>query len=359
MATLYGDASQNNTLPATGTQMTGALYAFTATGGFEMERQFADITRAEDASFIEYDMTDTVQILYDVRKFNELIGILKDKDNETVLSATDDNRTFTTNEGNEIQAPFALTGVRDSITISASDFATQLIAQDTLTGNPVVSIGIYDGMYTQFETYVRTYFGYFGGFASLFNNSSNFDISTNFDVSGMYDLLTTNGQQEASGAVISDLSGSIQITNITELLRYAVDTNLFNNRDPSGELYNDSDASFGAATGNFGIRDGFIADDLIFIRAGTQITLKLDIAQEAYLPINNLNSGATNPNYLGNLGTTQTENFIQSTQSSDLAGDFTLSTTASLNNITRVLKAPLLLRLANLSGIGGLAFGSE
>ena len=357
MATLYGDASQNNTLPATGTQMTGALYAFTATGGFEMERQFADITRAEDASFIEYDMTDTVQILYDVRKFNELIGITKDKDNEIVTAATSD-ATTTTNEGTTVPAPFALSGANDSITINASDFATQLIAQDGLTGNPVVSIGIYDGMYTQFETYVRTYFGYFGGFASLFNNSSNFDISTNFDVSGMYDLLTTNGQQEASGAVISDLSGSIQITNITELLRYAVDTNLFNNRGPSGETYNDSDASFGVATGNFGIRDGFIADDLIFIRAGTQITLKLDIAQEAYLPINNLNQGATNT-YLGSLGTTQTTNFVQTTGSADLAGDFTLSTTASLNNITRVLKAPLLLRLANLSGLNGAAFGSE
>ena len=357
MATLYGDASQNNTLPATGTQMTGALYAFTATGGFEMERQFADITRAEDASFIEYDMTDTVQILYDVRKFNELIGITKDKDNEIVTAATSD-ATITTNEGTTVPAPFALSGANDSITINASDFATQLIAQDGLTGNPVVSIGIYDGMYTQFETYVRTYFGYFGGFASLFNNSSNFDISTNFDVSGMYDLLTTNGQQEASGAVISDLSGSIQITNITELLRYAVDTNLFNNRGPSGETYNDSDASFGVATGNFGIRDGFIADDLIFIRAGTQITLKLDIAQEAYLPINNLNQGATNT-YLGSLGTTQTTNFVQTTGSADLAGDFTLSTTASLNNITRVLKAPLLLRLANLSGLNGQAFGSE
>jgi hypothetical protein len=358
MATVYGDASQNNTLPAIGTQMTGALYAFTATGGFEMERQFADITRAEDASFIEYDMTDTVQILYDVRKFNEAIGINKDKDNELVLSATDDNRTVTTNEGDVIQVPFALTGNNDQIDIDANTFRNQLISQKNATGNPVVSIGVYAGMYTQFETYVRTYFGYFGGFASLFNNSSNFDISTNFDVSGMYDLMTASGETDVNGAIIRDISGSIQITNITELLRYAVDTNLFNNRGPSGETYNDSDASFGVSTGNFGIRDGFIADDLIFIRAGTQITLKLDIAQEAYLPINNLNSGATNT-HLGSLGSTQTTNFVQTTGSADLAGDFTLSTTASLNNITRVLKAPLLLRLANLSGLNGAAFGSE
>lgn len=358
MATLYGDASRNADLNAdTSVKLTGALYAFTATGGFEMERQFADITRAEDASFIEYDMTDTVQILYDVRKFNEAIGIMKDKDNETVISAADDDRTVTTNEGDVIQAPFALTGTNDQITIDANTFRSQLISQKNATGNPVVSIGVYAGMYTQFETYVRTYFGYFGGFASLFNNSSNFDISTNFDVSGMYDLMTASGETDVSGAIVRDISGSIQITNITELLRYAVDTNLFNNRGPSGETYNDSDASFGVATGNFGIRDGFIADDLIFIRAGTQITLKLDIAQEAYLPINNLNQGTNS--FLTTLGSNQKNNFVQTTSNADLAGDFTLETTASLNNITRVLKAPLLLRLANLSGIGGAAFGSE
>ena len=262
-------------------------------------------------------------------------------------------------------APLMTSGSNiDSITIDAATFRTQLVAQKALTGNPVVSIGVYQGMYTQFETYVRTYFGYFGGFASLFTNSTNFDISTNFDVSGMYDLLTASGETAVDGALISDLSGSVTISNITELLRYAVDTNLFSNRDPSGESHNDSDASFGIGVGNFGIRDGFIADDLIFLREGTTIILKLDIAQEAYLPINNLNQGSTNT-FLSALGTSQSNNFVQTTSSADLANNFTMSTTASLNNITRTLKAPLLLRLANLSGAdsngrgNGLAFGTS
>lgn len=372
MTTLYGDASTNVDLSNNfGTaeddpsvKLTGVYYAFTASGGFEMQRQFADITRADDASFIQYDMTDTVQIVYDVRAFNEAIGIYKDASNQMVIDSSGNDETTTSNEGTTIPLPFRLVGSNDSITINASTFRNQLVAQNSLTGNPVVSIGVYQGMYTQFETYVRTYFGYFGGFASLFTNSTNFDISKNLDVSGLYDLLTASGETAVDGALISDLSGSITISNITELLRYAVDTNLFSNRDPSGESYHDSDASFGVGVGNFGIRDGFIADDLIFLREGTTIILKLDIAQEAYLPINNLNQGSTN-NYLSSLGTTQQNNFVQTTNSADLANNFTMETTASLHNITRTLKAPLLLRLANLSGAdstgrnNGLAFGTS
>ena len=96
--------------------------------------------------------------------------------------------------------------------------------------------------YKDFEQFVRVYFGYFGGFATLFNNSSNFDEEK------LHNLMTNKTSDNSTGAYIKDMSRSIVISNVTELLllRHTVNANIFNYRDPSGESYEDSDVSFNA-----------------------------------------------------------------------------------------------------------------
>ena len=41
---------------------------------------------------------------------------------------------------------------------------------------------------------------------------------------------------DVSGSFISDISGAITINNINEVLRFVIDSNAFNNRDPSDNM---------------------------------------------------------------------------------------------------------------------------
>ena len=318
------------------TELSGNYYAFTASGGLVLEQGFETIGQLPDSSFVHIDVTNTVQILFDVRTFNAKLGIVKDASNSVIEQTTYDE---TNQEFNY-----------DQITISSSEFQQELIANGT---SSIVSVGKYSTMYEDFETYVHTYFGYFGGFASLFDKATLYDISGGFDASAMYDLMTLNTfDAPVNGAYVKDLSGSVVISNINELLRHAVDANVFGNRNvfPVGN-HLDTDASTNPdASQNFGVGDGFVADDLIYVPEGTQITLNLDIAPEAYRPFNNLGPNqpalatliaAQNTLFQGNASQEQTD--------IDLGGGFSHSTSTSLVNINRVLKAPLLIRLANLS----------
>ena len=60
--------------------------------------------------------------------------------------------------------------------------------------------------------------------------------------------MTNKTSDNSTGAYIKDMSRSIVISNVTELLllRHTVNANIFNYRDPSGESYEDSDVSFNA-----------------------------------------------------------------------------------------------------------------
>jgi hypothetical protein len=115
------------------------------------------------------------------------------------------------------------------------------------------------------------------------------------------------------------MTGSITISNITKLLRYAVDSNCFGNRVPSGTDPTDET--------NFGVNNGFLANDLIWVPAGIEVTLKLAIDAESFNPINN-----RGPTYAVQDTTVET-------------GNFSSITSATTTLITRVVKAPLLIRL--------------
>jgi hypothetical protein len=319
MATI--DVSRNPTHIIDTTHIfTGNYFAFTATGGFEMAQGFETITQLTEASFNSYDMTNAVQVLFDVKTFNTKLGITKDADNSAITATSYDEESdaFPT----------------DSITISAAEFKTGIPA-----AGRIVSVGKYSTLFSDFINYIHMYFGYAGGFASIFNSGTTYDICGGvFNTDSLYKLINQSSANSGNGIYVNDLSGSITISNINQLLRYAVDGNIFSNRDPSGNNNDSNDASDPSFNYNYGVGDGFMAGDLIFVPSGTKITLNLNVAAEAYLPINNIGPSSS---YLETLRAAQQSSYQYN-------GYYTETTTASLTNINRVVTAPLLIRLANL-----------
>ena len=281
----------------------GSYYAFTASGGFIMETSFPDLSYNMDGMFERFDVTDAVQVLFDVSIFNEKLGLIKDASNDEVL---DSSFNF------ELYGGFP----NDSITIDANEFTSNMAE------NQVISLGRYTTLYSEFSEYVRTYFGYYGGFASLFKGSSSFTINNDalLDPSGFIQLITAYENPD-TGEFVTDLSGEIEISNINNLLRAAVIRNTFGNRHKNNE-------------GNLPT-DGFMSGDLIFVPNGTDVTIKLNIASEAFLPMNNF--GDQNLPEL-------TQNNSYSSPDQLYGADYF----ASLSQLKRVSRAPLLIRLANL-----------
>jgi hypothetical protein len=256
-----------------------SVYALNATGGFTMERGFDTVKLATQTAPVHVDVTDAVQVTMAVATFSDKLG---------AFDTTTDS--------------FA----NDSITLSAAEL------KSGLTAASVISVGKYSTLYSDFQTYVAAYFGFNGGFESLFTAASEFAIDTDntFAAASFIALLNGDSAVAAAGHYTNELTGSITIANIGQILKYAIDGNVFGNRDP--------------ATKNWGLGDKFVAGDLIWVPAGTEVTLKLAIDSEALAPLNNLSAA---------------------TSSSGAGSNFAQSTTATTTLITRVSHAPLLIKM--------------
>ena len=303
-----------NSPPVQGNTYLGYFYTIVGAGGYKIAQNFADIHLAIRNPILKYDLTNAVQVLYDVRTFNTKIGLLKDPSNLNINYSPYDtsNNVFPT----------------DSITISASEFAAAIQPSN------VVSVGTYSTLYSGFNTYVNTYFNYANSFASLFSNTSVFDANNGvFDASAFYNII--HGQTvDTSGAYIKDLSGSVTIYGINNLLDFAVKSNVFANRNSSiGTTASNPDNRHG-----YSVKDGFFAGDLIFVPAGTTITLSVSIVNDGYEPINN-----TGPSQLSSL------NVVDNYSTKYGSTLYTESASASTSEIKQVLTAPLVFILANLS----------
>jgi hypothetical protein len=300
--------------------MVSNMYTFNAVGGFVMERGFDDIAFREDAAIETYDVTDSVQVLFDVATFNTKLGITKNTAN-TQLVSTQFNPVTDQFESNNVAI--------DTVTLSSTEFVNGLVKPEQ-----IISVGRYTTLYSDFTNYVATYFGFDGGFSSLFTAASEFSIDDDgvFDSNSMLSLLTgTTG--DGTGAYISDLSGQITIVNITKSLRHAVNTNCFGNRNPS----NGGTAIDPANSSNYGVADGFVAGDLVWVNTGTLVKLNLNIDTEGFNPVNNVGPQNT---------LLQVTNYT--------SGNFSRETTATTTNINRSVRAPLLLKLVNKSTIDAL-----
>lgn len=314
------NASHSNTV------YDGSVNCFAATGGFTMERGFDDIKLAATSAPAFVDVTNSVQVLMDVATFNAKLGLVKSGDTNNAVSSTSFSKA---------DDFFKVGGVEvDSISLSSAEF-TAGIAKST----QVISVGKYETLYSGFQSYVTAYFGFDGGFSSLFTAASEFKIDeTNVFNGASFKSLLTASAQTTEGKYINALTGSITISNITKLLKYAVDGNVFGNRTP-GVAGTAVDA---ANNSDYGVADGFIAGDLIWVPAGTTIKLHLDIDAESFAPLNNI--GITNGS---GTATSQSTTFTST--------NFTMSTTASTTVIDRTCTAPLLIKLVNAATITALA----
>lgn len=268
------------------------VYAFGATGGFEMERQFADIELRVASTIQRYDVTNAVQVKVAASVLNGKLGTF-----DTVDDCFKINGTETT-----------------SITFTSDNFRTALASTAD-----VISVGSLSTLYSDFKSYVGVYFGFNGGFETLFAAATEFTIDGDdlFEADSLVALI--NGADAGTASPYTKImTGEITISNITQLLRFAVDSNCFGNRTPSGSASTDA--------GNFGVNNGFLANDLIWVPAGIQITLKLAIDAESFNPINN--RGPT---------------YVQDTTVNN--GNFQSHTTATTTLIERVVNVPMLIRL--------------
>jgi hypothetical protein len=246
-------------------------------------------------------------------------------------------------------------------------------------------VGTFSTLYSDFNTYVTNYFGFGGfpagtewGFGTLFTGELTFSQnqtntagtflaaqfvallmnSDNADPTdsnaATYHALNTTGDVninylDNSGAYITNLAGSLIVSGITQLLRYALDANPFGNRSTDSPYI----ASDGVDAKNFGVTDGFYPNDLFFIpQSGFQITLKLNIDSEAFTaPLNNINSAA--PGQSGNYiaddtgSSTTTGTVPTASQTATISTSRTVTTTL----LQRVVSAPLLIRLQETAGV--------
>lgn len=281
----------------------GLYYAFTGLGGYQMEEGVKTITMIPANQINQYDVTNSVQIKFDVRTFNEKIGLYKDASNINIISSAFDisNNVFPT----------------DSITITSPDFVNGVFEQN------IISVGKLWTLYSDFIFYVNEYFSYANGFSALFTLSSQVELNNGvFDAHEFVHIINGQTLDPSTGIYIKDLSGSVTVSYINQLLTYVVYANPFNNRPPNGNQ-----------GGPFTLQDGFIEGDLVFIPNGITITLNLDINN------NNIQ--------LNNLGDIHVADLNRQTNYTD--GYFSCTTTTTETNITRVVKAPLFLILMNLS----------
>jgi hypothetical protein len=289
-----------NPIISTDASYIGLFYAYEASGGFAMEQGIASTTIYPYETINRYDVTNSLQIKYDVRTFNEKIGLIKDASNENIT-----NTTYNSTTNN-----FAY----DNITISAGEFS---LAVDE---NEIISVGIYSTLYSNFQTLINNYFGFPEGFTSLFTTTSQMNLNGGiFDASAMVNLMNYKAL-DASGQYVNTMTGSITIGRVNALLRYASQNNPFNNRP------------------NHTIEDGFIENDLIYVTTGTTITVVAKI----------INSDTSNNTIIPT--TDGLANIIQSSPGPDFTnGPYSQVTTFTSQSITRIVTAPILIVLKNLS----------
>jgi len=290
----------------------GLFYAYEGSGGFIIQQGVGNTIIYPQKPVNSYDLTGSLQIIYDVKQFNTLLGLTKNSANTIITSTTfsEETGTFPT----------------DSIRITAADFVSQVNVSE------ILSVGYYSSMYSNFKTLVNTYFGLPQNFNGLFTFNSYVSMNNGvFDASAMYNILHYSSQN-ASGQYVSDVSGSITVSNINSILRFACLNNPFGNRSSALEQ-------------NITPADGFLENDLVYVPSGTTITLVAKIINSDVTPNNivptNLQDIISTANNL-----TNAPDMFGNPDFSN--GHYSQTTTFTASQIKRVIQVPLLLVLKNI-----------
>ena len=230
--------------------VTEDLIAIDATGGFAIDISLTDIEIIAQNPIREFDLTETLQLEYDVRIFNEKIGLIKDASNSTVLDSS----------FNATTGAFPTT----TVNITFDEF------KNNMTASQVTSLGKFETLYSDFKQYINKFFYYSNLFPSLLKSGDATDISNGtFDSDLFIELI--NGQSvNSEGNTVNNFSGSIQIYDINGALSYIVKDNPFDNRPTTTDV-------------SFSLSDGFIEGDTILVNPGMSIELQLIIDQQSFI----------------------------------------------------------------------------
>jgi len=298
MSTYY--LTPNNIDPAT-KAYTGLAYVFDSSGGFAVDQSFPQINLNTYSPIAQYDVTEAIQIKFSVRTLNEKIGVIKDLSNEEVL------KVLFFNVENETLS-------HDSVTVSTKDFLNGI-----KTSN-IVSMGKMKTLYNDFNYTVMEYFGAPYGFSSVFANATDFNANHGiFDSTTFINLINGITFDGGTGSVVSDLSGYFTVNDLNKHLRFICGTNVFGNRPPSG---------------NYGLPNGFMAGDLIYIPNGMNITLSVAVEPEPYSPPDNV--GPTNLHSVDSI-----------VNYSEPQYNIRKVTTSTITNITQSYSVPILIIVDN------------
>ena len=201
----------------------------------------------------QFNVSNAFEVLFDVRQFNTLLGLTKDGSNIQILSSSYDISSDS----------FA----NDSITLPFTSFFSHI------NSNTQISVGSLTNLSIDFKNYINTFY-------NEINSSTIYSISSDFNpfngvfnnatftslITSLLSSMDSSGVVSKSihGVIVSGLDGNITVPNINGLLRYAVQTNAFGNRIPDSTTYS-----------SYGVKNGFLADDLIYINNGLKITLNV------------------------------------------------------------------------------------
>ena len=226
-----------------------------AQGGFGVditlpEIEFLDETLAVVSSF---DLTNTIRISFDVRLFNEKIGLYKDQTNRVILDSSFNPST----------------GWFPALSISF-DFDE---FNNSISSQQIISLGSFRNIYNDFTFQVQKYFHFPPNF-KLFNKKSTSELNQN--VFGPSEFIRTMNDKiaDTSGNVVNAFSGGVIMYGINQILAKLVKNDTFLNR----------------ASKNYTHKDGFIAGDKILIIPGITFDMGVTIGNPHSLNIQNLSS---------------------------------------------------------------------
>ena len=175
-------------------------------------------------------------------------------------------------------------------------------------------------MYNDFTNYVNEYFAYANGFSTLFNIAGATSLNSGvFNDAAFINLIKGQALNPTTGEYIYDLSGSISISSINNILKYVIYSNTFGNRNPG-----DPDIIFRD--------DKFVEGDILYIPTGITVTLTL-----------NINANNIELSYLGDAKIDELK-----IKYDYVDGSFSRNTTTTIDRITQVIKAPLLLKIIEI-----------
>jgi hypothetical protein len=220
--------------------LTGNFNTIFAIGGFNITQTLPIITIDSSDNIIQnYNLTDTVQIIIDVNRFNSKLG-----------------------DFNPVTNMFQ----NDTIVYHYNEFV-----QDVSSINQIVSVGRLSTLYIDFSNFVNIYFNSGSGLNSILSSTTSIPGSNVFfDASAFINVIQTGS-----------LSGRITIKNVNLLLQYALDSNVFGNRSPSL---------------NVSISDGFKDGDLILIYPSI-INPGISVLLDLSLDTSQLLLNTSNPSY--------------------------------------------------------------